>query len=114
MYGHDLLGAEMAEKALLRLCYEKETVELAVSLIRHHMFDLKGAAKEKSIKKHFKEWGLPFCELLTHLREADVYGSGRTPRTEPIKTAERFKKVMEEIRTEAEREAKKPGKKGRK
>ncbi len=37
-YGHEVVGAKMAEKMLERLKYPKKTIDLVVSLIRNHMF----------------------------------------------------------------------------
>ncbi len=37
-YGHEVVGARIAEKVLERLKYPKKTIDLVVSLIRNHMF----------------------------------------------------------------------------
>ncbi len=37
-YGHEVVGAKIAEKILERLKYPKKTIDLVVSLIRNHMF----------------------------------------------------------------------------
>lgn len=102
MYGHDVMGAELCEKALKRLGYPPDTVSLVSELVRYHMYDLKGEAKGKTLKKRFQEWGLPFCRLLCGLREADVYGSGRLPLGEPVETAVRFRRILREIENEGQ------------
>jgi len=102
MYGHDVLGAKMAEEALRRLHYEEELIGLVTALVKEHMFDLKMEAKDKTVRGRLlqfgEDYGADFPELFILLREADVYGSGRTPKHIPVETAERFKRILKALR----------------
>ncbi|MDO5112364.1 MAG: HD domain-containing protein [Clostridia bacterium] len=98
MYGHDRISADMAREILTRLKYPAAVVDEACALIAHHMFDLTGLAKESTLRERFALWGYAHSLRVTALREADVYGSGRTEKTAPVETAVRFKRVLMEMK----------------
>lgn len=95
MYNHETVGADMAREILARLKVEKAVANRVCALIRWHMYDLDGRAKEKTLKKQFVQWGPSFVSDLAKLREADVIGSGIS--REPVDTAERWRRVLSEM-----------------
>ncbi len=90
MHGHDTLGVPLAEAALLRLCIDRETVRQVTFLIRWHMYDLTGRAKEPTLKKRFCRWGEARTQELILLREADIRGSG----VDRLYRAERWRRIF--------------------
>jgi len=95
MHGHEVLGEKMAREILLRLKAERALTDRVCPLIRWHMYDLDGRAKEKTLKKQFSQWGPEFVAGLASLRIADVFGSGLTDR--PAETAQRWLRVLSEM-----------------
>ncbi|MBQ6704001.1 MAG: HD domain-containing protein [Clostridia bacterium] len=95
MYMHDKISAEMAEGLLKRLCYPAETVEHVRELIRHHMYDLRGDAKDVTIRTWMVLRGRELSRGLIELRRADVWGSG--VETGPVVTADRWQRVLEDM-----------------
>ena len=72
------------------------TAEEAAWLVRRHMFDLDGRAKEPTLKKRFAEWGEARVNALAAIREADFRGSVGERIT--VKTAERWRLVLGEMK----------------
>lgn len=79
MLGHDKLGEAMAGELLGQqgLKYPTSLVQHVQKLIRTHMFDLDGRAKDSTVRMKFARWGQDFVPQWIALREADVRGSGR-------------------------------------
>ncbi|MDD4074862.1 MAG: HD domain-containing protein [Eubacteriales bacterium] len=98
MYGHDAISAQMAREILTQLRYPAAIVDEACALIAHHMYDLTGYAKESTLRERFAQWGYEHSLRVARLREADVYGSGRTKKGTPVETAMRFQRVLMEMR----------------
>lgn len=95
MYMHDKISAEMAEKLLKRLCYPAHTIAEVRELIRHHMYDLRGEAKDVTIRTWMALRGRELSRGLIELRRADVWGSG--VETGPVHTADRWQRVLEDM-----------------
>ena len=95
MYMHDKISADMAEKLLKRLCYPGETTEHVRELIRHHMYDLRGEAKDATIRTWMVLRGRELSRGLIELRRADVWGSGIEKG--PVVTADRWERVLHEM-----------------
>lgn len=87
---HPLEGERLARTMLTRLRYPKDTVERVCFLIRNHMFDLDGRAKEATLRQRFCLWGKEAVSELADLREADVNGSGK----QSSYRAERWRAVL--------------------
>ncbi len=100
MYDHDRIGEEMARAALTALRYPALLTASVCSLIRRHMFDLTGTAKESTLRENFALWGYDESLRLVYMRRADVYGSGLTPLDEKVATAERFLRALEKMKSE--------------
>ncbi len=76
MHGHDQLGVPLCRDALRQLRFDNRTIEEVCFLVRWHMFDLDGRAREATLRKRFCKWGTERVLALIALREADVRGSG--------------------------------------
>ncbi len=66
--GHEVVGAELAEKVLERLRTPKVAIERVVRLVRHHMFTYEPDWGDAGVRR--------FIQRLFALREADNVGSG--------------------------------------
>ena len=95
MYMHDKIGAIKAEGMLKRLGYPARTIEHVRELIRHHMYDLRGEAKDVTIRGWMSLRGRELSRDLVELRRADVWGSGME--TGPVVTADRWQRVLEDM-----------------
>ena len=98
MLGHDAAGAELAAGILRRLKYPNAVQEEVVALVRCHMYDLNGNAKETTLRRRFALWGAAFTLALADLREADVHGSGRI--AGEVKSAARWRAVLARMQQE--------------
>lgn len=94
-YGHDKRGADLSESMLRRLKYPNALIKTVTSLIAMHMYDLNGKAREKKVRQFAQKWGRAYFQMLPFLREADFVGSGYEKK--PIATAEKFRRVYEEM-----------------
>ncbi len=85
-YGHDIVGAKMAVRALERLRFSKDTIENVAHLIRYHMFYYNvGEVSEAGVRRFIARVGPETVPDLFKLREADRIGSG-VPKAIPYKT----------------------------
>ena len=98
MLGHDEKGALMADEILLRLKAPKALREEVCLLVRRHMYDLDGRAKESTLRRQFVRWGAAFTLRFAQLREADFVGSGIQP--PPVVTAERARALIARMQAE--------------
>lgn len=92
MYMHDKIGAEKAEGVLKRLCYPASAAQRVKELVRHHMYDLRGEAREATLRVWMVLRGRDTVRGLIALRRADVWGSGIE--TGPVATADRWERVL--------------------
>ena len=95
MHGHDVEGEEIARGVLHRLRFDNDTLERAVWLVRYHMYDLDGNAKEPTLKRRFARWGGDKVKALCDIREADFRGSVGEYIT--VKSADRWKRVLADM-----------------
>ncbi len=95
MHGHDAEGEIMAREILRRLRFDGATIETASWLVRRHMYDLDGNAKESTLKRRFAEWGRERVELLAFVREADFNGSLGEVRS--VKSAVRWRRILNDM-----------------
>ncbi len=95
MFKHDKIGAEKARSLLARLGYPAEITEQVCELIRHHMYDLRGQAKDTTLRVWMVLRGRALTRGLIALRRADVWGSGNE--TGPVATADRWEQVLEDM-----------------
>ncbi|MFH1894774.1 MAG: HD domain-containing protein [Patescibacteria group bacterium] len=84
-YGHEIIGARMAEIILARLKFPKKDAEKIIKLVRHHLFyyNVKEVS-DSSVRRLVREVGPEYMEELLQVRQADRIGSG-VPKAEPYK-----------------------------
>lgn len=75
-YGHQNLGAEIAEEVMTRLRFPNELRDRAAHLVRHHMFDYHRGWTEAGVRRFVRRIGLEAVADLFDLRIADVVGKG--------------------------------------
>jgi len=74
--GHEVVGAEMAERLLDRLHAPKAATERVVRLVRHHMFMYQPGWGDAGVRRFIQRVGVDAVEDLFALRRADNIGSG--------------------------------------
>ena len=95
-YGHEIVGAKMADKILERLRFPKKDVEKIVKLVRFHLFYYNvGEVGDSSVRRLVSKVGPENMEELLQVRMADRIGSG-VPKAEPYKLRH-FKYVIEKV-----------------
>jgi poly(A) polymerase/tRNA nucleotidyltransferase (CCA-adding enzyme) len=77
--GHDVIGADMAEKLLERLRTPNAATERVVTLVRHHMFTYEQGWGDAGVRRFIQRVGIDAVDDLFALREADNVGSGVPP-----------------------------------
>jgi len=92
MYNHDIIGEGISREILTRLRYPNHIIDKVTNLVRRHMYDLNGSAKESTLRRRFAQWGREASHDLVSIREADVHGSGLI--LGEVKSAERWKKFL--------------------
>ena len=84
-YGHEVVGARMAQKILGRLKVSKKQGEKIAKLVRYHLFYYNvEEVTESSIRRLIRNIGQENVEDLLQVRMADRIGSG-VPKAEPYK-----------------------------
>ncbi|MBU4348249.1 CCA tRNA nucleotidyltransferase [Patescibacteria group bacterium] len=84
-YGHQVIGARMAEKILDRLHFSKVIIKKVVLLIREHMFVYDPeAVTDAGARRLLRRVGKENIDDLFLLREADRIGSG-VPKAQPYR-----------------------------
>jgi len=78
-YGHEAVGARMAEVMLRRLREPRAASERVALLIRNHMFTYDGGWGDGAVRRLIAKIGQEALEELFLLREADDVGSGLQP-----------------------------------
>lgn len=98
MHGHELIGEHMAEDILRRLKAPNSLREEVKTLVRWHMYDLKGDARDSKVKKRFVELGKDITKKLIDVRVADVLGSGLLEGR--VATAEKWRNILDAMERE--------------
>ena len=98
MHGHEQLSAALANEEMAALKVDKKTRCIVTMLIRHHMFDLEGRAKPKTIRHRAVMMGRDIFEMLIALRRADFIGSGKD--CEPIRSADNWQAELKRMDAE--------------
>jgi len=82
-YGHDVVGARMAKKMLDRLKFSRETTDIVVKLVRHHLFfSDPDAITLSAVRRMVANVGKDLIWDLMKLRQCDRIGTGR-PKAHP-------------------------------
>lgn len=84
-YGHDIVGARLAETLLKRLRFPNDIVQSVTHLVRHHMFyyDV-GKITEAGVRRLLRRVGPQHFDDLIKVRIAERKGSG-VPKAEPYR-----------------------------
>ena len=84
-YGHEVVGAKMAMRALDRLRFPKDSIDRVVHLVRYHLFYYNvGEVTEAGVRRFLSRVGAENIDDLIKVREADRIGSG-VPKAVPYK-----------------------------
>jgi poly(A) polymerase/tRNA nucleotidyltransferase (CCA-adding enzyme) len=84
-YGHEVVGARMANKILERLKFPRKDIDKIVRLVRYHLFYYNvDEVSESSVRRLVRQAGPENMEELLQVRMADRIGSG-VPKAEPYK-----------------------------
>ncbi|MBP9710939.1 MAG: CCA tRNA nucleotidyltransferase [Candidatus Pacebacteria bacterium] len=84
-YGHDVVGAKIAQKALENLRFSREIVEKTQNLVRWHMFfSDPDKITLSAVRRIIKNVGRENIEDLVQLRICDRIGTGR-PKEQPFR-----------------------------
>jgi tRNA nucleotidyltransferase (CCA-adding enzyme) len=75
-YNHQFESARLAEEAMTRLRYSRESVERVSHLVRHHMFDYKPEWTDAAVRRFVQNAGVDNIADLFDLRIADNVGNG--------------------------------------
>ena len=98
MYGHELIGAEIARRELSRLTFDNRTIDTVAALIKHHMFDLQNQARPSTVRKKVAEMGPELFRKLIALRRADFIGSGKP--LAAVESADKWQCILDEMLAE--------------
>ncbi len=93
-YGHERVGAELADQLLARLRFPNEDRRAIVHLVREHMFDYRPAWSDAALRRWLRRVGEDAVADLFDLRLADGIGNG---------TREGFPAHLEAMRERLER-----------
>lgn len=87
-YGHQKLGAELAEKILERLRFSRQTVQTVTALVRYH--DISITDDEVRVKRWLNRLGEPLFRMLLQVNRADTvaHSSAAAVRMEMIRREE--------------------------
>ena len=94
-YGHEDVGAEMAEAILHRMKFDSATIKKVVTIVRNHMRPhALSDASDKAIRKFIRDLGDELVDAVLDVSEADERGSIPFKGQIPI-VRERVKQVRE-------------------
>jgi tRNA nucleotidyltransferase (CCA-adding enzyme) len=77
--GHEVVGAELAQRLLERLHLPKAATGRVVHLVRHHMFTYEPEWGDAGVRRFIQRVGAAAIDDLFELRRADNVGSGLEP-----------------------------------
>lgn len=92
-YNHQFESARLAEEAMTRLKFARETVDQVAHLVRQHMFDYRPEWTDAAVRRFMQKVGVDRIADLFDLRIADNLGNG-------LKTG--FPHYLEELRARIE------------
>lgn len=98
-YGHDVVGAKIAKKALNRLKFPNKFIEKVVLLVRYHLFYYETEeVTESSIRRLVANVGPENMDDLVKVRICDRMGSG-VPKPEPYRLRH-FQYMVEKVQND--------------
>ncbi len=75
-YGHDVVGAKVAQLICERLRFSRKETDLVVKLVKYHMFTVDEHQTDSAIRRFIKNVGLDNIAAMFALREGDRLGGG--------------------------------------
>lgn len=75
-YNHQFESARLAETAMTRLRFPRDTIQDVVHLVRHHMFDYRPEWTDATVRRFVRNVGAEHVADLFDLRIADNVGNG--------------------------------------
>lgn len=75
-YNHQFESARLAEEAMTRLKFGRDTIQQVVHLVRHHMFDYRPEWTDATVRRFVRTVGAENVADLFDLRIADNLGNG--------------------------------------
>ncbi len=75
-YGHERVGADLADRILRRLAVPRAESVPVVRLVREHMFNYRADWSDAAVRRFIARVGVELLDDLLLLREADNLGSG--------------------------------------
>ena len=75
-YGHEEVGAELADRLLERFRFPNDERDAIVHLVRQHMFDYRAEWSDAAIRRWLRRVGIDAVADLFDLRIADAMGNG--------------------------------------
>lgn len=75
-YGHENVGAELAEAMLERLHFPSDVVRDVRALVKHHMYAAGPDLEPRTLRRFVRRIGLDALDRQFALRAADIVGSG--------------------------------------
>ena len=95
-YNHEIVGAKITERIMMRLKFSKKEIDKVVRLVKHHLFYYNvGEVGESSVRRLLRKIGKENIEELLRVRYCDRIGSG-VPKAEPYKLRH-LKYVVEKV-----------------
>jgi tRNA nucleotidyltransferase/poly(A) polymerase len=76
-FGHELVGAQIAEEVLRGMAVPREEIDAVAHLVRHHMFNYELTWSDAAVRRLVQRVGPDAVDDLLALREADNLGSGQ-------------------------------------
>lgn len=99
MHEHEVYGAIITREIMTKYHFSNSDIDTAEWLVRHHMFDLRGEAKESTLRLRFVQWGVEKTLLLADMREADFKGSVGCFSGAEVKSANRWRTVIAKMQS---------------
>jgi tRNA nucleotidyltransferase (CCA-adding enzyme) len=94
-YGHNVVGAEMAEEILSRLHYSNQIIKDVVMLVREHMLELKmGPAGQRRLIARVGREKIP---VLLSVRLADIMAHSRSQVMRSLEEYEKFYHKLQQL-----------------
>ncbi len=97
-YGHDLLGAEMAEAILLRLRYSTRIIRRVMLLVKEHMLNLQ--IRPPAIRRLIARVGRAVISDLLSVKDADLLAHSTQLFMQTLPDWEAFQKRLKDVLSE--------------
>lgn len=93
---HDVVGEKITLDALGRLRYPNAVRDRVANIVRYHMYDIQGQAKDATLRVRFATWGRELTKDVIAIRRADIRGTGTGDGYEPVRWQTLFDKMQQD------------------